>query len=158
MSHSNGFDRFQNHLASVEEMLGIKLPNFKPGQFEKILQDPGWVEKYVQDVLKKAMPSADIFSAPEQQQYNENIFETQRSVIVRVNIPKETNPKDIRIYLGLDHVRLEGLPSSRSKIIRLPSNVGIRGSRAKFKEGLLEIRMPKNETKTSETQIEIHYD
>lgn len=162
MTQSKGFERNQRPWKPVEQMLGMRLPNLNTEHLEKIIQDPGWVGKYVQDVLKKALPADDVFTTSSKEQEiketDVTMFETHRSIIVRIPVPKEINAYRLRVYLGPNQLRLEGLQKNKSKTIPLSTNVSIRGSRAKYKDSVLEIRMPKDEIKASETQIEIQYD
>jgi HSP20 family molecular chaperone IbpA len=104
------------------------------------MPDTSWVETYVQDVLKNAMISAQIPSAF---RFPNEVFETLKSVIVKVPIPDNMNPSEIQVFIKSDQVKLEGLPDRKSTVIKLPCMVIPKSGIVRFKRGVLQISIRK---------------
>lgn len=130
-----------------------ELQNMKPDQ----------IDNYVQDIMKKLMPAnmqgmmnpQDLmrsFQTPlgQQQQQaasplNSNAYETHDFVFVRIPLKNEEWVKQIRIYHTSNQLIVEGIPDHEDKhTITLPAIVKKKGAVATYKDGILEIRIPKN--------------
>jgi HSP20 family molecular chaperone IbpA len=123
-----------------EKYFGNKMPFSQPDQANPIMPDTSWVETYVQDVLKKAMTSAQIpssFRSPTE------VFETIKRVIVKVPLPDNINPNEIQVFIKSDEVKLEGLPDEKKTVIKLPWMVIPKSGIVRFKRGVLQISMRK---------------
>ncbi|MFP7300551.1 Hsp20/alpha crystallin family protein [Neobacillus niacini] len=71
-------------------------------------------------------------------------FETHDSVFVRIPIKDESLLKKLRIYHTATQLMVENLPETDAKYsITLPAMVKKKGSSAKYKDGILEIRLIK---------------
>ncbi|WP_409288747.1 Hsp20/alpha crystallin family protein [Peribacillus sp. SCS-37] len=75
-----------------------------------------------------------------------SVFETHENVYVRIAI-KESAPLDkLKIFHTSNQLILEGLPESKDRrTVTLPSLVKKKGAQAVYKEGILEVKIPKNE-------------
>lgn len=110
-----------------------------------------WVQDYVQnafksmigDVQKGAFPFAQ---GKQTDSMHYDLFETHRSVIVRCSIPKDTSPYDYKPSVNRRNLRIR-TPSDDNVDIPLPKPVVPSSSKATYRDGVLEIRMPKSSKK-----------
>jgi HSP20 family molecular chaperone IbpA len=128
---------------------------------------PEEINNYVQDIIGKVMPGnfrgmmnpQDMFngfqpfsSSPSGNTssgptgtLNSTAFETHDFVYVRIPIKDEEWIKSIRIYHTTNQLIVEDIPERQDKhIITLPSIVKKKGATANFKDGILEVKIPKN--------------
>lgn len=152
-----------------ESIFGQRLP-FQPGELEKIVKDPGWVQNYVQDILSKSLPQAESILSQWGKDHTgqgggffdttlrSDVFETHRSVIARVRIPANIDPYALRASAEPHLLKIEGLPDGKKMNIRLPAMVKTQGTRANFKNGVLEIRMTKEDYSGKMKPIHIEID
>ncbi|MFJ7725702.1 Hsp20/alpha crystallin family protein [Neobacillus sp. NPDC097160] len=123
---------------------------------------PEEIDKYVQDIMGKIMPSnmrgmmnpQDMFggfqSSVSKQQSETGIlsstaFETHDFVFVRIPIKNEEWIRQIRIYHTSNQLIVEHIPQQEDKhTITLPAIVKKKGATANFKDGMLEVKIPKN--------------
>jgi HSP20 family molecular chaperone IbpA len=124
---------------------------------------PDEINHYVQGIMEKMMPSnmggmmnpQDImnnFGQPLGQQsrpttsvLDSSAFETHDFVFVRIPIKKEEWLKQIQIYHTSNQLIVEHIPNHEDKnTITLPAIVKKKGAAANYKDGTLEIRIPKN--------------
>jgi HSP20 family protein len=97
------------------------------------------INNYVQNAILHAMPG-DITKYPD---IHPDIFETHHFVIVKLKLPKKLNPNNIRVFIQANHIKLEGWTNEKEHMIKLPCSVLSSKSNALFKQGVLEIKMPK---------------
>lgn len=123
---------------------------------------PDQIENYVQDIMGKMMPGnmrgmmnpQDMFSGFQssvtQQQstvgeLNSSAFETHDFVFVRIPIRNDEWLRQLRIYHTSNQLIVEHIPQVEDKhTITLPAIVKKKGASANFKEGILEVKIPKN--------------
>ncbi|RRJ62688.1 hypothetical protein EHV15_06835 [Paenibacillus oralis] len=114
--------------------------------------DPQSISQYVNEILKKTLPdpmnsfagmgkeaSVSGWGAGKIQFEN---FETHQSVITRFRVPAGVNPQDIGVMVGAGDVRIR-LPDGGEERNPLPRRVRVEDSKAVYKDGVFEIRMPK---------------
>ncbi|RIW35055.1 Hsp20/alpha crystallin family protein [Bacillus salacetis] len=82
-------------------------------------------------------------------QHNEkipvNIFESLESIYIQLKISDEELVKNMKVFHTSNQAILENIPSSGERqVITLPSLVKKKGSSAQYKEGILEIKIPKS--------------
>jgi HSP20 family molecular chaperone IbpA len=76
---------------------------------------------------------------------NSTAFETHDSVFVRIPIKDEAMLKELRIYHTANQLLIEDIPEKDQKhSITLPAMVKKKGSSAKYKDGILEIKLIKS--------------
>jgi HSP20 family molecular chaperone IbpA len=97
------------------------------------------INNYVQNAISHVMPSETTIHPD----VHPDIFETHNFVIVKLKLPKNVNPSNIRLFIQANHIKLEGWANEKEQIIKLPSSVQSTKSKALFKQGVLEIKMPK---------------
>ncbi|MGZ4159965.1 MAG: Hsp20/alpha crystallin family protein [Neobacillus sp.] len=123
---------------------------------------PDQIEGYVQDLMGKMMPGnmrgmmnpQELFSgfqSPLSQQHpttdvlNSSAFETHDFVFVRIPIKSDEWLKQLRIYHTSNQLIVEHIPQAEDKhTITLPAIVKKKGASANFKDGILEVKIPKN--------------
>jgi len=122
---------------------------------------PDEIDTYVQDLMGKIMPTnmrgmmnpQELFSnfqptAPHQPQaslLNSTAFETHDFVFVRIPFKQEAWIKQIRIYHTTNQLIVEHIPEQDDKhTITLPAIVKKKGATANYKDGMLEVKIPKN--------------
>ncbi|WP_374717516.1 Hsp20/alpha crystallin family protein [Neobacillus sp.] len=135
--------------------------------FNKNLRDtlqkmkPEEIEKYVQDLLEKMMPNMQGMMNPNDvfQQFqpsdsnshssairiNASTYETHDHVYIRIPINNHDALKKLRLYHTSNQLIIEHFPEYGEKhTITLPAIVKKKGGEANLKDGILEIRIPKN--------------
>jgi HSP20 family molecular chaperone IbpA len=127
-----------------------KLQHMKPDEIDQFIKSilgnvmPAQSESTVnsQDFVNHSRPQ------PSQQQanpLNSTAFETHDSVFVRIPIKDESLVKDLRIYHTANQLMVENLSEREHKhSITLPAMVKKKGSSAKFRDGILEIKLIKS--------------
>ncbi|MFD0694603.1 CS domain-containing protein [Paenibacillus sp. GCM10027628] len=138
----------------VEKFLGQKLPFGEKGQ--TFLDNMSWVEGYVQDMLKKAMPGLDA-NVSAQAGADVETFETHEHVIVKVKLDKEEDPKAMQVFVKSNQIKLTGFLSGKNRIIKLPSLVLPRTARVHCKQRVLEIRLRKRGLKENYLEAFIRF-
>jgi HSP20 family molecular chaperone IbpA len=71
-----------------------------------------------------------------------DLLETNNSIIVRLHLPNKMPPHNVKMSVSRRKVRLD-LPTGKRQEIQLEKPVDPKRSRANFKDGVMEIRMPK---------------
>lgn len=123
---------------------------------------PDEIDKYVQGIMQKMMPGnlqgmmnpqeiLNNFQTPMRQQEStvgglrSNAFETHDYVFVRIPIKDDEWLKQLKIYHTSNQLIIEHIPSFEDKhTVTLPAIVKKKGASANFKDGTLEVRIPKN--------------
>jgi HSP20 family molecular chaperone IbpA len=123
---------------------------------------PEEINNFVQDLLGKIMPGNTRgmmnpmemfggFQSPASQQQpttgvlNSSAFETHDFVYVRIPIKEDGWLKQLRIYHTSNQLIVEHIPQPEDKhTITLPAIVKRKGAAANFKDGTLEVKIPKN--------------
>lgn len=133
--------------------------NYKPlHPFFPFSQEPpdigANIEKYIRETLSTYWPGFPLSApdappwAPERREPSPprrgktyDVFELHGYVIVRLNVPATVKAEDIAVQCGLVSLIVE-FPS-HSVSIPLPALVKRKRARALFKDGVLEVRLPK---------------
>ncbi|MEK4030449.1 Hsp20/alpha crystallin family protein [Pseudobacillus sp. FSL P4-0506] len=134
------------------------------------------VEKYVQNVLSSSLPSSwqtnekmqdfrkdeDNYSyrsssSAEAPSLREAVFETHEAVYVKISIPDPSIFDHLKIFHTSNQTILEGLPAPHNKkVIILPAIVKKKGAAANYKDGILQIMLPK-EVDFQYTEIDVRH-
>lgn len=135
---------------------------------------PENIESYVQGIVGKSMrqfspdfpfhteaESSNFSSENEEQADISNnavkyhVFETHDDVYIRIPIDEKRLLENVKIYHTSNKSIVEGLPTHADKLeIILPAIVKKKGAHAIYKDGLLQIRIPKN-TDFQFTEIDV---
>lgn len=120
---------------------------------------PDEIDQFIKGILGNVMPthsesplnSQDLInhfrphSSQQVNSLNSTAFETHDSVFVRIPIKDESILKDLRVYHTANQLVVENIPERDLKhSIALPAIVRKKGSSAKFKDGILEIKLIKS--------------
>jgi HSP20 family molecular chaperone IbpA len=116
---------------------------FLPKQFLDVdpTQGASWVSDYVQKQLQRAFSNTTI-EFPFTSKLNYDVAETHRNIILRLHVPKDISPHDIKMSLDTHLVRIE-LPSGDKQDITIKKPVNPKRAAARYKNGILELQMPK---------------
>lgn len=112
--------------------------------------DLGWVDKFIQNVMKQTVPAALGNALKPQQaapaspagQLETEVFETHRNVIVRIRIPAQVNPRNLQLFANSSKVKIEG-PGKNVQFVRLPALVHSNSSKAEYQDGILQLQLRK---------------
>ncbi len=124
-----------------------------PRGFE-LLREPDWVERYVRKMLTKALPEAAGVMIGS---HTASISETRHFVIVKIKLPSDFEREQLRLFVREDRLRLEGLPSGKSEIIKLPKLVKPRISKTLLKDGVLQVKLQKRPVNRSYHEASIRW-
>ena len=120
---------------------------------------PDEIDQFIKGILGNVMPdqsggtmnsqyNANQYRTQSSQQantLNSTAFETHDSVFVRIPLEDESLLRKIRIYHTANQLLLEDIPDQGNKhSIPLPAMVKKKGSSAKYKDGILEIKLIKS--------------
>ncbi|MEH7014367.1 Hsp20/alpha crystallin family protein [Neobacillus niacini] len=126
-----------------------KLQHMKPDEIDQFIK--GILGNVMPSQSGETMNSQDIVNhyrpQPTQQAntLNSTAFETHDSVFVRIPIKDESLLKEMRIYHTANQLMVENIPEKDHKhSITLPAMVKKKGSSAKYKDGILEIKLIKS--------------
>jgi HSP20 family molecular chaperone IbpA len=156
MNESEGkFNPFQMNWDDFQNQ--FKGNSFSDAPYGAILgnKDFSWVEEYVQGILSQAMPKPSE-EVGKKSNLQSEVFETHDYMIVKAKVP-HMDPRNIKILLYANQLRLNGLPDQGTGVIQLPSFGRLHGCKAVFKKNTLEIRIPKD-TNDNFKEIRIHLD
>ncbi|TKC19568.1 Hsp20/alpha crystallin family protein [Robertmurraya kyonggiensis] len=133
--------------------------NFSPFNKETMQKlkrmQPEEVQNYVNEVMGKMFPPemqgmnfAKGFNSSSEDSTNAlsaKVFETLDYVYVMIPIDDEDWLQKMKLYYTSNQLIIEHIPKSEDKqTITLPAIVRKKGSRATYKDGILEIKIPKN--------------
>jgi hypothetical protein len=116
-----------------DSFFGKKFPFGDVNALEKF--DLSSINAYVQNVLSN-VPHSGALLSPE-------TFETHHWVIVQIKLPKKVHPKNLRVFINARNIKIKGQDEGDEQLIKLPCSVVPAESKAQFKQGILEIKMPK---------------
>ncbi len=116
---------------------------FLPKQFLDVDQTHGasWVSDYVQQQLKRALSNATM-DYPFKSKLSYDVVETHRNMILRLHVPRHIPPYEIKMSLDTHLVRIK-LPSGSKQDIAIKKPVNPKRATARYKNGILELQMPK---------------
>jgi HSP20 family molecular chaperone IbpA len=147
---------------------------FNKGMKEQMNQmNPKEIDSYVQEMMKKMFPGGwssmmnpaesmkgnQPFIHPMSEETNQkgpqpsasshsvpvNIFETFEDVYIRMKIPDEEWMKQMKIFHTSNQAIIENIPEPGDRqVLTLPSLVKKKGAVAQFREGILELKIPKS--------------
>jgi HSP20 family molecular chaperone IbpA len=114
------------------------------------MQDPGNMMKNMNSMMNGMNEKAYDHSREEPvQSGNEkipvHIFEALECIYIQLKIPDEELVKNMKVFHTSNQAILENVPTTGERqVITLPALVKKKGSSAQYKEGILEIRIPKS--------------
>jgi HSP20 family molecular chaperone IbpA len=105
---------------------------------KQIERQQEWARQYMQKMIAKWMPD---FRPNPLAWLDFNIFETHRNIIVRVHVPSGLSHDQLKFAVSPRALRVS--MQEHSETIVLGANVIPERSKAEYKQGCWEIRMPK---------------
>ncbi|MFE5319513.1 Hsp20/alpha crystallin family protein [Paenibacillus sp. NPDC056579] len=140
---------------ALESILGSKLPALPSKQQMEMWKDTSWVGDYVEKVLEKSIPKKWGGHEPNpSSNHTAEVFETHNYVIVKLKMNDQANPN---VKIRTDQIKIEGLVKNKAQIIKLPCHVIPSGSRASYKDGILQIKMKKKKINKSYHEVNVRY-
>jgi HSP20 family molecular chaperone IbpA len=134
--------------------------------------NPQEVDQYVKGVMKQMFPQdwqnvqqpADLMKNMSSMAQNEsgrdtreetstqrsanipvNIFESLENIYIQIKLSDEDLVRSIKVFHTSNQAIIENIPSEGERqVITLPSLVKKKGSSAQYKDGILEIKIPKS--------------
>lgn len=85
------------------------------------------------------------------------VFQTHNHVIVRIKVVKGVKPRQLRLYAGLQRLRIDGLPESGTQYVRLPGLVHPETSRAMYRDGVLQVKLPKRKINERFEEVDVRF-
>ncbi|GAB7058127.1 MULTISPECIES: Hsp20/alpha crystallin family protein [Paenibacillus] len=153
--NKNNNNFFDINWKNFEQFFGGKLPFTGPMNPGKESEPMAWVENYVKNVMKQAMPNMD--SPSLKHHFHTEIFDTHNNVIVKVHVPDKAQARKLRVKLNLNQVRLEGLPDNKTQTIRLASLVVPESCKAVYRNGILQLHIRKQSAENPYQEIDIRF-
>jgi HSP20 family molecular chaperone IbpA len=147
-------DAFQPDWETFEKLMLSQFPFLPPAFAKQVAElhaawfdrDADWIERYVRQVLDRFFPAAYRHANrpfPGAQHLDFQWLETQRSVFVQCKLPEGAGPDDVHFAASSRALRIECLDIREE--IPLPCEVDPDRARAKCRNGILEILLPKRE-------------
>lgn len=110
------------------------------------------IDQFIKGILGNVIPSQSgsspniqYMKTPQANTLKTTAFETHDSVFVRLPLKDEALVKELRIYHTANQLIVENFPEKDQKhSIPLPAMVRKKGSSAKYKDGILEIKLIKS--------------
>jgi len=151
----SGFNNRQPWLKweQIEKFLGQKLPFGMKGQ--SFLDNMTWIEGYVQDMLKNAMPQGNVSSR--QSSGGIEVVETHEHIIVQAKLGKEENPRAMQVFVKSNAVKITGYLDGDRQIVKLPALVLPRTAKARYKQRMLQVQIRKRGLQEGYQETYIRY-
>lgn len=132
----------------MKKAMGGKLPQ---SQSPQMFHSTDFFEQSF-DLLNKVQAKK---KSKKKTNFDATIFETHEEVIIRFPLSSEEKLTELKTYHDSTTCYIENIPHNGNKqSLKLPCLVKSTGTSAKFKNGIVEIKIPK-ETNTSITKIPI---
>ncbi|ULO10079.1 hypothetical protein H1230_15685 [Paenibacillus sp. 19GGS1-52] len=104
--------------------------------------DPNQIDSYVEKIIKEATSSSLNNDGKSSGLHFEHV-DTHNFLISKITIPSRVHPENIWVQLNRTQIKINGLSKEQSEIIQLPFPVNPEQSKATYKQGSLQLRMPK---------------
>ncbi|KKO51349.1 hypothetical protein XI25_26690 [Paenibacillus sp. DMB20] len=102
--------------------------------------DPNQVDSYVQNIINQATTSG-FMDGVSSLRYEH--FDMHDTLVTMIRIPKRIHPESIWVQLSRTQIKVNGLKDKESELIKLPVPVNPDRTKATYKQGSLQLRMPK---------------
>ena len=152
MSSSDGtnFDWQQ-----FEKFFGGPIPFMSDTVKKRTTQDFSWIEQYVNKVLERSIPQGN--GGGGVNHTDAETFETHHHIIVKVNVPDDIPTRSIRVWAGMNQIKIEGLLRGNPQTITLPKMVDVASARALLKDGVLQIKLRKDSSNDLAQEVPIRF-
>ncbi len=120
----------------------------KPNEIDQYIQDlmGKMIPQHMEGMMKSQdMPSGMFSVSNSQSQIPYTILDTHEHVFVRIKIKDEEWLKKMKLYYTSNLMIIEHIPNPEDKhTLTLPALVKKKGAASNYKDGSLEIKIPKN--------------
>lgn len=110
---------------------------------EQYKLDPNQIDGYVEKIIREATTASASPLANEGSSLHFEHVDTHNFLITKIRIPSRVHPENIWVQLNRTQIKINGLGNEQSEIITLPIPVNPDQSRGTFKQGSLQLKMPK---------------
>ncbi|MGD6967090.1 Hsp20/alpha crystallin family protein [Rossellomorea vietnamensis] len=110
-------------------------------------QDPGDFMKNMNTMMSGGRNDSEKTDTPHEsvEKIPVNIFEALESIYIQIKIQDDDLVKSVKVFHTSNQAILENIPSTGERqVITLPCLVKKKGSTAQYKDGILEIKIPKS--------------
>lgn len=105
------------------------------------------VDQYVENALREANMNPAFKGRTQSNKLQFEHLDTHHLLITKIRIPKRIHPENIWVQLNRTQIRIHGLgDEGNHQTIPLPTPINPDQSKATFKQGSLQIKMPKMAT------------
>jgi len=131
--------------------------------FDAANEDFRWITEYVDGVVKDALTAAGSRSAKRPsrkagQPLSYELFQTHHHLIVRFRVPERIKARRLRVFAGVQKLRVEGLPGDEAQTVELPAFVSPSSCRALFKDGVLQVKLAKRKINDRFEEVFIRFE
>lgn len=146
---------FPWNLSPFNKKMGNQMGQFDHNEIEKFVKE--MMGQMMPNQMQGMMKSKDWMHIPTNQETNQDpsntngetlsysVFDTHNHVFVRIRIKDESWLSQLKLYHTSNQLLVEHIPNPNDKqTITLPAIVKKKGTSTSYKDGILEIRIPKN--------------
>ncbi|WP_054957848.1 Hsp20/alpha crystallin family protein [Paenibacillus dakarensis] len=110
---------------------------------EQLKMNTDEVDQYVEKALREANIYS-LFADKKRSNIKHEHVDTHNLLITKIHVPKNVHPENMSVQVNRTQIRIYGLTDEDEyRIIQLPSPIIPDQSKASFKQGSLQLRMPK---------------
>ncbi|MCL6604734.1 MAG: Hsp20/alpha crystallin family protein [Paenibacillus sp.] len=110
------------------------------GLEEQLNLNPNQIDSYVEKIIREATSSA--LTGEKSILHYEHV-DTHNFLITKVRIPSSVHPENIWVQLNRTQIKINGMGNDKGEVIQLPYPVKPDQSKGTYKQGSLQLRMPK---------------
>lgn len=110
---------------------------------EHLKLDSDEVDQYVENAIRHATMNPAFNNSNSGSKLQYEYLDTHNLLITKIRIPNRIHPENIWVQLNRTQIKINGLNDEESQIILLPTPINPDQSKATFKQGSLQIKMPK---------------
>lgn len=130
--------------------------NFMQSHKDIFNHDLSWLDDYIQSMVSQVLPGSNHINQSGHTRLQPDVFDTHHHIIVRAKIPERVNTRKLKVaFNNANQIRISGM-GDKDETVSLPAPGRHDGSKAIFKDDILEIRIPK-ETNEHYQDIHIQY-
>lgn len=135
-------DEIENY---VQQMMG-NMSNMLQPNMKGMFNPEGWLKgMFNPDEASNQMKNDSSNSVQSSKDLNAEMFETHDFIFVRVPLKDEAQLKQMKLFYTSNQVIIEHIPEMSDKhTLILPATVKRKGAQASHRDGVLELKLPKN--------------
>ncbi|MGF7047422.1 HSP20 family molecular chaperone IbpA [Paenibacillus sp. DS2015] len=103
--------------------------------------NPDQIDSYVEKIIREATSSSAVTNEDTSLHYEH--VDTHNFLITKIRIPNRIHPENLWVQLNRTKIKIHGLGNEQSEIITLPFPINPDQSKGTFKQGSLQLKMPK---------------